>query len=84
LRVAVLTAKAAAQLDLAMGTVDVHRERAVARAVMYTEHGELAYRQARFYRRTDTGWICTEPDATLWGPTRLLETTFFVYIERVL
>jgi hypothetical protein len=60
-------------------TVDIHGERAVARVVVYTEHGEPAYRQTRFYRYTDAGWLRTEPDATLWGPERSLETPYFVY-----
>jgi hypothetical protein len=54
-------------------------DRAVTRMVMYAEHGEPAYRQTRFYRQTESGWIRTDPEAALWGAERSLETPSFVF-----
>lgn len=32
------------------------------------------YRETRFYRETEAGWLRTVPDADYWGPLRTLET----------
>jgi hypothetical protein len=64
---------------VAVSTVEVQGEYAVARVLLYNEHGLPAYRQTRFYRRAPSGWGPTAPDPTLWGPERRLETPFFVY-----
>ncbi len=40
------------------------------------------YRQTRFYRETDQGWLRTPPVAELWGPPRRLETAYFVWDYR--
>lgn len=68
-----------AQLDIALPTFAVHGDQAVARVVMYTEHGAPAYRQTRFYQRIGSNWRQTAPDAALWGPVRSLATPYFVY-----
>lgn len=82
LRAAIQTSDPDGHLDLALDTVDVQRDQAVARVVMYTEHGEPAYRQTRFYRRTEEGWQQTEPDAALWGQERSLESLFVTFYFR--
>ncbi|HMN28184.1 MAG TPA: hypothetical protein PKE45_08520 [Caldilineaceae bacterium] len=41
-----------------------------------------ARQEIRFYRRTDAGWLRTEPDAALWGAERGLETPYFIYYFR--
>jgi hypothetical protein len=79
LRAGIQTSDPDGHLDLALDTVDVHRDQAVTRVVIYTEHGEPAYRQTRFYRRIGPDWRQTAPDATLWGPVRSLETSAFVF-----
>jgi hypothetical protein len=79
LRAAIQTSDPDGHLDLALDTVDVHRDQAVTRVVMYTEQGAPAYRQTRFYRRIGPDWRQTAPDATLWGPERRLETPSFVF-----
>jgi len=38
-----------------------------------------AYRQARFYQRTATGWIQSAPIPALWGPERQLETPSMIF-----
>jgi hypothetical protein len=59
--------------------LEVQGDQALDRVVMYTEHGEPAYRQTRFYRRIGPDWRQTAPDAALWGPERSLETPSFVF-----
>jgi hypothetical protein len=59
--------------------LEIQGDRALGRVVLYTEHGEAAYRQTRFYLHIPTGWIRTDPDATLWGSPRRLETPSFVF-----
>lgn len=51
----------------AVQTFEVEGDLAVARVVMYTDHGEPAYRQTRFYQRTGPDWRQTAPDAALWA-----------------
>jgi hypothetical protein len=65
--------------DVAQPIIEFQGDWAVTGVIQQTAHGQLAYRRARFYRRTDAGWLQTEPDATLWGPERSLETPYFVY-----
>jgi hypothetical protein len=54
-------------------------DQAVARVIIYTEHGMPAYRQTRFYQYTAVGWRQSEADATLWGPERNLATPSLMY-----
>jgi hypothetical protein len=61
-------------------TIDVHTlnlRNDVAVAAVDIKAGARSYRQTRFYRRTTVGWLRIAPDATLWGPTRRLETDYF-------
>ena len=53
-------------------------------AVRFTPGAGPAFRQTRFYRRTDAGWLRSAPDPTLWGLPRTLETErlIFHYRER--
>jgi hypothetical protein len=79
LRAAIQTSYPDGHLDLALDTVDVHRDQAVTRVVIYTQQGAPAYRQTRFYRRIGPDWRQTAPDVKLWGPERRLETPSFVF-----
>jgi hypothetical protein len=79
LRAVLQTAEPDAYADVPLHTIQIQGDLAVARVVMYTEHGAPAYRQTRFYRRIGPNWRQTAPDATLWGPEHSLETRSFVY-----
>jgi hypothetical protein len=41
-----------------------------------------AYRQTRFYRNTDEGWLRIQPDDELWGAPRRLESSHFIWSFR--
>jgi hypothetical protein len=73
------TALPVSPLDVTGSTFKVQGDQALAQVVIYTEHGEPAYRQTRFYRHTAEGWQQTAPDVALWGPVRGLETRYFVF-----
>ena len=79
LRAAVQTSDPETHLDILLHTVELQGELATARIVTRAARGIPAYRQTRFYRRTNGGWVRTAPDAALWGPARSLETPYFVY-----
>jgi hypothetical protein len=68
-----------AQLELAIDTLEIQGDRAVARVGLRARNGEVAKRQTRFYRRTTSGWQRTPPDPLLWGPERSLDTLFFSF-----
>jgi hypothetical protein len=76
---AVWPANPEAQLPLAIDTLAMQGDRAVARVRLLARNGEVTYRQTRFYRRTAEGWQRTPPDPALWGPERSLATTFFIF-----
>jgi hypothetical protein len=66
------------------GAVVLHRigfqgDQAVVSIATTAKNEAPVYRQTRFYLRMPTGWIRTDPDATLWGAERSLETPYFVY-----
>ncbi len=65
--------------DAPLHTIHVQGDRAMASVLLYTAYGQVAHRQTRFYQRTQEGWQQTQPDVTLWGPERSLETAYFVY-----
>ena len=79
LRAAIQNGAPAAHLDRPLQEIEVQGDHAVARVVMYNDHGAPAYRQTRFYQYTANGWLRTAPDAGLWGAERSLETANFVY-----
>lgn len=59
-------------------------DRAVARIrVAYPQNGGV-YRESRFYREAEGGWLRTEPDASLWGSPESVESEFFVFHFRQL
>ncbi len=66
-------------LDIVLQTVEILDDQAVVSIITTAQNGAPAYRQTRFYRRTPTIWLRTEPDAALWGPERSLETPSFVF-----
>jgi len=79
LRTAVQTAEPDTQMDIALDTVEVHGDLALASVVLYARNSRSAYRQTRFYRRTSNTWVPTVPDVTLWGPKRSLATPYFIF-----
>jgi hypothetical protein len=66
-------------VDIALHSIEVWGEQAVARVILPGEHGLPAYRQTRFYQRTEEGWRQVAPDAAFWGPERSLATPSFVF-----
>jgi len=42
----------------------------------------MSYRQTRFYRKTEQGWLRTQPDPALWGPPLTLETDRLIWRYR--
>jgi hypothetical protein len=52
---------------------------AAVEVVLNADSENATYRQTRFYRRTDEGWVRAAPDINLWGPSRRLETDYFVF-----
>jgi hypothetical protein len=76
---AIQNAASPAELDAVVHHIDVRGDQAVARFVAPAKDGAPAYRQARFYRRTATGWQPTVPDARLWGPAQRVETQSFIF-----
>lgn len=40
------------------------------------------YRETRFYRETEQGWLRTQPDPALWGALRTLETDHLIWRYR--
>ena len=79
LRAAIQTSEPDNPFDLGVDTVEVQGDQAVARIVTTAKDGAPAYRQTRFYRRTDAGWVRTDPDAVLMGSARSLETPCCVF-----
>lgn len=79
LRVAIQTNAPAAHVEIALPLVEIQADHAVARLVISNGDGTPTYRQTRFYRRTDAGWVHTAPDVALWGLEHSLETPSFVY-----
>jgi hypothetical protein len=78
-RAAIQITEPTSDQDVAVSAINIQGDLAVAKVVMYTKNRVPAYRQTRFYRRTDTRWLPTAPNAALWGPERSLETTFFIF-----
>lgn len=60
-------------------TLEMQGDTAVALVVMHSQYGTPLFRQTRFFRYSDNGWQETEPDVTLWGPERSLETPNFLF-----
>jgi hypothetical protein len=63
--------------DLIFGK-EFGKEIVAVQVVLNSVKGGTTYRQTRFYRSTNDGWLRTAPDITLWGPSRQLETEYFV------
>jgi hypothetical protein len=59
--------------------VAVQGDTALVEILVSTQPKALAYRQARFYRRTPRGWVQTAPDANLWGAESSLQTPYFLF-----
>jgi hypothetical protein len=79
LKAAVQSADAKSRQAIELQKVEFQGDQVVARVVMYTDHGEPAYRQTRFYQRIGPDWRQMTPDAALWGPARSLETPSLLY-----
>jgi hypothetical protein len=59
------TSELGAIIKLRLNDVDFQYDQAVATMTMVPKAGGPTYRQTRFYRRTDTGWLRTGPVAAL-------------------
>lgn len=68
-----------APIGIEIAKIEMLGDRAVVSVITTAKLGDPAFRQTRFYQHTAAGWRQTEPDAALWGPTRTLETPYFVY-----
>lgn len=82
LRAAVQTQKSGAGLEITVDMVDAEGDQAVVKVIISTKHGQPAYRQTRFYRRSAGGWLPTTPDAALWGAEQQVQTPFFLWRYR--
>ena len=52
---------------------------AAVQIVLSATSESTAYRQTRFYRSTDAGWLRTTPNIAFWGAPHRLETNYFVF-----
>jgi hypothetical protein len=78
-RAAHLTHEPIDQVRIEQRAVNQAGDQVAVNLVMRTKLRTQAYRQTRFYRRIDAGWLQIEPDATLWGSEHSLETPYFIF-----
>ena len=63
-------------------SMDLHGDRAVARVLVTDARSPMPYRQVRFYRETERGWLRTQPDLSFWGSRETLESEAFTFYFR--
>jgi hypothetical protein len=68
-----------AAADIEITDFALQGDRAMAQVRVTDRSSGAVYRESRFYRETNQGWLRSQPAAELWGEPRTLESEYFIF-----